>query len=188
LGAARRKIGTVGDAIGDYLKATCGDIGRTKKQVLKKFRNEFQISEIPCDDLRPRDITDFARSFSRGRSPATVQTYLSPLNAALSIARTAWHDDMERDIAKDGITAARHLKRAGRSNSRSRRPSLDELDRILAFFVGAHQRDNRSPPLHAVVTFAVFSSRRQDEITQIIREDFCEGGHFVVKDQVLCSR
>mgnify|MGYP006151278217 CR=1 FL=1 len=71
--------------------------------------------------------------------------------------------------------AARHLKLAGKSNSRSRRPTLDELDRILTFFVEAHRRDKRSLPMHAVVTFAVFSSRRQDEITRITWEDFHEG-------------
>ena len=175
LDAARRKTGIVGDVIGDYLKATGDDIGRTKKQVLQKIRNEFLISEIPCDELRPRDITDFARSLSKGRSPATVQNYLSHLNAVLSIARTAWDYDMDRDVAQDGITAARHLKLAGKSNSRSRRPTLDELDRILTFFVEAHRRDKRSLPMHAVVTFAVFSSRRQDEITRITWEDFHEG-------------
>ena len=174
LDSVRRKSGTVGDVIGDYLRATGEEIGRTKSQVLKKVRDEFLISEIPCDELRPRDITDFARSLSKGRSPATVQNYLSHLNAVLSIARTAWDYEMDRDVVQDGITAARHLKLAGKSKSRTRRPTLDEIGRILAHFVEANQRDRRSLPMHAVVTFALFSSRRQDEITRITWEDFHE--------------
>jgi Mg2+ and Co2+ transporter CorA len=47
LDAARRKTSPVGDAIDDFIKATCGDIGRTKAQVLRKIREEFAISDIP---------------------------------------------------------------------------------------------------------------------------------------------
>ena len=169
LDAARRKSGSVGDVIDDYLKSTGGDIGRTKAQVLRKIREEFAISDIPCDELRPRDITDFARTLSKGRSPSTVQNYLSHLSAVLSIARTAWDYDMNRDVAQDGITAARHLKLAGKSQSRNRRPTLDEIDRLLAYFMETHTRDKRSLPMHippvsgmlsAALLFLYFSGGR----------------------------
>jgi hypothetical protein len=174
LEAARRKTGSVGNVIDDYLKSTGGDIGRTKAQVLRKIREEVAISDIPCDELRPRDITDFARTLSKGRSPSTAQNYLSHLSAVLSIARTAWDYDMNRDVALDGITAARHLKLAGKSKSRTRRPSLDEIDRLLAHFIETHTRDKRSLPMHIVMTDPLFSSRRQEEITRLTWEDFHE--------------
>lgn len=174
LDAARRKSGSVGDVIDDYLKSTGGDIGRTKGQVLRKIRNDFAISDIPCDELRASDVTNFARALSKGRSAATVQNYLSHLNAVLSIARTAWNYEIDRNVAQDGITAARHLKLAGKSISRNRRPTLEEIDRLLAHFVETHSRDKRSLPMHIVMTFAMFSSRRQDEITRITWEDFHE--------------
>lgn len=72
LDAARRKSGSVGDVIDDYLKSTGGDIGRTKGQVLRKIRDNFAISDIPCDELRASDVTNFARALSKGRSAATV--------------------------------------------------------------------------------------------------------------------
>jgi hypothetical protein len=108
LDAERQKSGSVGDVIDDYLKSTGGDIGRTKSQVLRKIREEFAIIDIPCDELRPRDITDFASTMPKGRSASTVQNYLSHLSAVLSIARTSWDYDMNRDVAQDRITAARH--------------------------------------------------------------------------------
>ena len=58
LDAARRKSGSAGDVIEDYLKSSGGDIGRTKSQVLRRIREDFAISNIPCEDLRPRDNTD----------------------------------------------------------------------------------------------------------------------------------
>lgn len=157
----------MGDVIDDYLKSTGGDIGRTKGQVLRKIRNDFAISDIPCDELRASDVTNFARTLSKGRSAATVQNYLSHLNAVLSIARTVWNYEIDRYVAQDGITAARHLKLAGKSKSRERRPTLEEVDRLLAHFLETHARDKRSLPMHIVMTFAMYSSRRQDEITRI---------------------
>ncbi|MGO4907764.1 site-specific integrase [Pseudorhodobacter sp. W20_MBD10_FR17] len=175
LDAARRKSGSVGDVIEDYLKATGGEIGRTKSQVLRKIRNDFAISDIPCDELKPSDVTSFARALAKGgAAPSTVQNYLSHLNAVLSIARTAWNYEMDRNVALDGITAARHLKLAAKSKSRTRRPTLDEIERLIIHFSETYARDSRSLPMHVVMTFAMFSSRRQDEITRITWEDFHE--------------
>jgi hypothetical protein len=78
LDAARRKCGSVGDVTPDYLKSTGGDIGQIKGQVLRKIREEFAIIDIPRDELRPSDITDFARTLSKGRSPSTSQNHLIP--------------------------------------------------------------------------------------------------------------
>jgi len=151
LDAARRKTGTVGDVISDCLKARENDIGRTKCQVLRKIKSEFLISDIPCDELRSVDITDFARRLSADRTASTVQNYLSHLSAVLSIAGTAWDYDIDHHVVGDGITAARHLSLVGKSNSRIHRPTLDELDRLLGFFIEAHQRDPRSLPIHRLV-------------------------------------
>ena len=134
--AARQKTGSVGNVIDDYLKSTGGDIGRTKSQVLRKIREEFAISDIPCDELRPRDITEFARTLSKGRSPSTVQNYLSHLNAVLSVARTVWDYDMNRVVAQDGITVSSgslvfQLRLGGRTKLRSVGGSRDHQTRPL---------------------------------------------------------
>jgi hypothetical protein len=49
---------------------------------------------------------------------------LSHLRAVQRVARTAWNYDMNRNVAQDGITAARHSKLAGKAHSRTRRPRL----------------------------------------------------------------
>jgi hypothetical protein len=75
--------------------------------VVRKIREEFAVSDNPCAELRPRDITDFAQTLSMGRTPSTVQIFLNHLSAVLSIARTAWGCDMNRDVAQHAITVAR---------------------------------------------------------------------------------
>ncbi len=44
--AARRKSGSVGDFVGDYLKPASRKMGRTKGQVLRKIHEEFAIGDI----------------------------------------------------------------------------------------------------------------------------------------------
>ncbi|WP_162232930.1 hypothetical protein [Cypionkella psychrotolerans] len=89
LEAVQRKTGSVGDILKDYLIEMGTSMGRTKTQVLRSIRAEYMIAEIPCQDLRSKDIVDFAGTLRRGeRDPSTVQNYLSHLSAALSIART----------------------------------------------------------------------------------------------------
>ncbi|MBE0412988.1 hypothetical protein [Yoonia sp.] len=116
---------------------------------------------------------DFARGLRRGgRSPSTVQNYLSHLSAALSMGRTAWGYDLDLNVVADGVTAARQLDLAGKSNSRDRRPSLAEMDALMTHFAEASARDSRTLPIHKIMAFAIFSTRRQEEITLTTWEDF----------------
>ncbi len=175
LEAAQRKVGTVGDIIKDYIREKEGGMGRTKTQVLRSICESHMISDIPTPDLQPKHIVDFARGLHRGgRSPSTVQNYLSHLSAALSMGRTAWGYDLDRNVVADGVAAARHLDLAGKSNSRDRRPTLLEIDALMTHFADASARDRRTLPMHRIMAYAIFSVRRQDEITRITWEDFDE--------------
>ena len=48
-----------------------------------------------------------------------------------------------------------------------RRPTLEELNALLTFFEDKHERRPNSSPMHRVVGFALFSTRRQEEITRV---------------------
>lgn len=125
--------------------------------------------------MQPKHIVDFARSLHRGgRSPSTVQNYLSHLSAALSMGRTAWGYDLDRNVVTDGVAAARHLDLTGKSNSRDRRPTLQEIDALMTHFAEASARDSRTLPMHRIMAYAIFSVRRQHKITRITWEDFDE--------------
>ena len=54
-----------------------------------------------------------------------------------------------------------------RSAQRDRRPALGELDRLLAHFVERRKKAPQALPMHKVILFALFSTRRLAEITQI---------------------
>jgi len=73
---------------------------------------------------------------------------------------------------KAAFGAARRLGYTGGSHKRDRRPTLSELDRLLTHFMGVEARRPKSLPMTVIVPFALFSTRRQDEITRIERKDF----------------
>ncbi|MEN1480158.1 site-specific integrase, partial [Pseudomonas aeruginosa] len=54
-----------------------------------------------------------------------------------------------------------------RSNERDRRPTLEELDTILAYFVEMRERRKQQIDMVRMIGFAIFSTRRQEEITRI---------------------
>ncbi|WP_224380310.1 tyrosine-type recombinase/integrase [Roseovarius carneus] len=62
---------------------------------------------------------------------------------------------------------AKKLGLTQKSRHRDRRPTLDELDRLMTHFLERSTRRPSSVPMHRVMAFAIFSTRRQEEITRI---------------------
>ena len=59
----------------------------------------------------------------------------------------------------------RKLGLIGKATERSRRPTLEELDRLMEHFGRVQQHRPSSIPMQKIVAFAIFSTRRQEEIT-----------------------
>lgn len=179
LDAARRPKGTVADLIDRYLDTMRKQVGRTKAGALDLLkRTEF--ARIDTADLRAEDIVKLARDLGQTRQPQTVQNYLSHLSAVLRIARAAWGIEIDRALMQSAAEATLHLGLTGKSASRSRRPTVDEMDRLMQHFA---DRSARRPalPMHQVAAFALFSTRRQEEILRITWADL-EPGHVLVRD------
>ena len=66
----------------------------------------------------------------------------------------------------------RKQKAIAKSSKRDRRPTLDELDRLLTFFQERSERAPHSAPMVDIILFALFSTRRMEEITRIRWADF----------------
>jgi integrase len=67
-----------------------------------------------------------------------------------------------------------------KSGKRDRRPTVEEMNRLMAFFAEKHAR-GRSLPMHKVCAFALFSTRRQEEIIRIRWADL-QPGRVLVRD------
>ncbi|SDG34224.1 Phage integrase family protein [Pelagibacterium luteolum] len=163
--------GTLGDAIDRYVNESLKEIGKTKAQVLRSIK-DYEIADMQCGDIGSADIVSFAQALSGQRKPQTVGNYLSHLGAVFAIARPAWGFPLDEQAMQDATRVCKRLGLVTKSAQRDRRPTLDELDKIMGYFVERMQRRSTAAPMHKIIAFALFSTRRQEEITRIEWRDF----------------
>jgi integrase len=166
LSQLKSKGRTLSAAIDRYITESVKEIGRTKAQVLRSIR-EYDLADMPCNEIRSPDIVQFAKDLSATRTPATVANYMSHLGAVFALARPAWGIPLDQQAMKDAFIVCNRLGITGKAQKRDRRPTLDELDALLSLFEKKHTHRPSTLPMHRIVTFALFSTRRQEEITRI---------------------
>ncbi|MES4993755.1 MULTISPECIES: site-specific integrase [Agrobacterium tumefaciens complex] len=163
---------TLADAIDRYVKEK-GTMGATKDQVLRTIKT-FKLATMDCADIRSDDIVTFANELAEGRKPQTVGSYISHLSSIFSIARPAWGMQLDPVVIRDAQTVLRKLNTIANSESRTRRPTLAELDKIMEYFTKRNQATPHVSRMDRVVAFAIYSTRRQEEIVRIEWEDLDE--------------
>jgi integrase len=165
----------LGQAIQRYIDESLKAIGKTKAQVLKTIKDEFDIAELVCDKITSADIVTLAQELAAGgRQPQTVGNYLSHLGAVFAIANAAWQYHLDPKAMADAFIVTRRLGLTAKSNEREKRPTLDELDLLLNHFTERQNRRPQSANMVKVIGFAIFSTRRQEEITRVKWADLDE--------------
>ncbi|KFL28190.1 hypothetical protein JP74_03000 [Devosia sp. 17-2-E-8] len=168
---AKVKGKTLGDAIARYVDEDAKGIGRTKTQVLAAVKRH-SIAQKECASISSADIVGFARELAEGVRPSTVGNYLSHIQSVFAIARPAWGYELDPQIMADAFTVCRRLGYTGPADSRTRRPTLEELDKLMTFFAERDERWPNAAPMTVIIAFAIFSTRRESEIIRIHRKDF----------------
>lgn len=167
------------EVIDRYVRETRRTYGRTKEQVLRSIKT-YDLASKPCSEVTSAEIVAFARDLSIGRQPQTVGNYLAHLSSIFAIARPAWGYPLD---AAEMAAAQVVLKRLGltsKSRSRDRRPTLAELDKLMEHFGEVRRRRPSSLPMQGIIAFAIFSTRRQEEIIRITWADLDEDGSRVL--------
>ncbi|QPC44959.1 tyrosine-type recombinase/integrase [Kaustia mangrovi] len=166
----RNKCITLSDAIDKYLATSERQYSRTKIRALEALK-AYPIASSPCNEICSHDILELATELGKTRQPQTVLNYLSCLSSVFSIARPAWGYELDERAMSDALKVAKRMGLVCLSHERTRRPTMDELDQIQTYFVDLYKRSPKSVPMHIVVPFALFSTRRQSEITRITWAD-----------------
>jgi len=182
---ANRKGATIKEMIDRYVieMEKVRALGKTKLGTLKAI-SESYLGKLNDQDINSQLLVEYAlwRMGEEGGNikPQTAGNDLAHLGAVLSIARPAWGYEVDPHAMAD---ARRVLKKLGynmRSRERDRRPTLDELDKLLKHFQGIQAYRPTSINMLKVTAFALFSTRRQEEITRIQWADLDEVGHRVL--------
>ena len=178
----KKSVATLGDAIDRYVREYGPSIGKTKQQVLRSLK-AYDIADKQCDAITSSDIYNLAQDLSRGRQPQTVGNYLSHLGAIFAIARAAWGVPLDPDAMKDAAIVSKRMGYTAKSSKRERRPTLGELADILTHFEERQLRTPRMLPMTKIVLFAMFSTRRLEEITRITWADLeVDNSRVLVRD------
>ncbi|TDK50432.1 tyrosine-type recombinase/integrase [Antarcticimicrobium luteum] len=166
---------TLGDAIDQYVKESMREIGKTKAQVLKTIRDEYDIANMACDQIESHHIVAFVKELHKRpglNSPATALNYLSHLSGVFSTARPLWGYPLNSQAMQDAQKVCGTMGFVSKPEERTRRPTLEELDRLMEHFQQATEADTRTMPMHIITAFAIFSTRRQAEILRIAWGDY----------------
>jgi integrase len=171
LARSSRDARTFGDLIKlhrEDLQEVGKPIGRSKAASLSLL--EHRLGRLRISELDRGRLIQFGKERAReGAGPVTLGIDLGYIKTILSHA-AAVHGVI---LSLEPIVLARialvRLGLVGKGNERDRRPTQDELDRLVAAFeANPHQQI----PVGRIIRFAVATAMRQDEIGRIEWTDF----------------
>ncbi|MFW1995497.1 tyrosine recombinase XerC [Acinetobacter guillouiae] len=172
---------TLANAIDKYLDEIGNEYGRTKTYCLRLIQ-KFPIAQYIITKIKPADISEHVALRKTGYTkldlkpiaPSTLQHELLHIRGVLSHASVMW--DVNVDLAGfDKATAQlRKTRQISSSNKRDRLPTTAELKKLTEYFYRKWQKPVYSYPMHLIVWFAIFSCRRESEITGMLLADYDE--------------
>lgn len=116
--------------------------------------------------MTPDDLVNYARTRSdMGAGPYTINMDISKLGTVMRLVGAALHLDL-LDVVGKARPLLSHLKLIGGGGKRERRPTEDELERIVALL-----ESERGKVYADAVRFAVLTAMRRGEITGLLWED-----------------
>lgn len=142
--------------------------GKTKTQVLRTIAAS-KLAQMRCSEITSPHLVEFTRTIKA--SPQTVGNYMSHLAAVFTVAKPAWGYPLDVQAINDARVVLQKMGMVARSRQRTRRPTLDELDRLLRHYRVMEAKRSDALPMTRIIPFALFSTRRQEEICRVTWQD-----------------
>lgn len=163
---------------------TIRPLGRTKRATLTAI-SRTPLGEVMAEDLTSQIIVEYAqyRMKNDGVQAQTIGNDLAHFGAVLSVARPAWGYAIDSSAMKDARAVLKKMNLVSSSKERDRRPMIKELESLLNHYEEMKARRRQEIDMVKIVGFALFSTRRMDEITRI-KWDLIdeEGQRVLIKD------
>lgn len=155
-------------------------LGRTKGYVLQALLRS-SLADMPIGDIQTDDFLDYGRlRQAEGASPATVFQDFSALHTALGHAQTSWQMPVDTQRLDSALHQLRASGVIGKSRQRDRRPTEDELIRMLEWLAARQRHQNGHIPHYDIVRFAIATCMRLSEIGRIQWGDLDEDKRLVL--------
>jgi integrase len=165
--------------INKYLDESAGPMGKTKRRTLEAMA-AAEIGQLKCSAVTSVALVDWANTL-QNCGPATRLTYVAHLSPVFKVAQAAWGYPLVKQQIEDAKVVLKKLGITAKSNERTRRPTMKELDDILKYFRAVEERQPGGVPMVALIVFSIFSGRRQGETCRILWNDV-EAGRVLVRN------
>lgn len=167
-GLAAKEDPQLSSVIDTYLGDKLKPHGKTKDQVLRTIKKSW-LGEKRGSEIKSTTIIEYLKGLNS--QPQTRGNYLSHLSAVFDVAKPAWGFPLDKQAVEDARIVAIKLGLISRSRSRTRRPTLAELDKLMAFYEVMERKRSDALPMQKLILFSIFSTRRQEETCRMVAED-----------------
>lgn len=156
-------------------------------QYTARMLAKMPIGALQVEKMTVSDFNDFATARRSGAydgydpvGTSTLQNNMMAIRVILSYGESLGlavpFDNFDKSMR--GLTRTRQVTP---SNKRDRLPTTDELIKLTQYFKGKYDRRAVGIPMHFVMWFAIYTARRQDEITRLQFSDF-DGEWWYLRD------
>ena len=170
---------TIGQLISRYLEEVGDQYSITTIRSLRVLL-KLPISNVYAEKLSAIHITEHVKSRKIGFpklglnpiTPSTILNELQHLKSVLNHARLLWGVSIKYMEISDALLQLRKTRQITKGNTRDRLYERSELEILLKFFTNTWNRGRSVYPMHLLILFAIFSCRRQAEITRLELADY----------------
>lgn len=167
---------TISELIADYVEHVypLKPWSKTKSDTLRLL-SESELGKIVAVDFVAADLIEHCKNW--GASPSTMNQHYLYIKGIFSVAEELLRVPVNYQEIEKAQRVMSRLGLIAKSGERDRRPTIDEITRIVRYAWESRQRQKTSRvshrndiiPMDKIVAFAMFSGRRQAEITRITR-------------------
>jgi integrase len=149
---------------------------RSKAFTLEALRQK--LGYVKLKDLTRERLIQFGKDRAKeGAGPVTLSADVGYIKLVIMHAAAVHGTDVKIEPVQLARIALKRLGLIGKSRERDRRPTADEIQRLLEYF-DAHRR--LLMPMGRIVRFAIASAMRQEEICRIHWNEVDPANHVVM--------
>jgi integrase len=164
---------TVAEIINRFLKER-DDLGASHRYSLQALARA-EIGKKLASKLQPQDIIEHCQwRRDNNTAPATVSQDVTFLRGVLVAARDVWNLDVAAEAVERAKPLLERAQIVAKSKPRTRRPTREELARLVSHFTEAGKDKRTEIPMNEIMEFALWSARRINEICKLRWEDLDE--------------
>lgn len=166
---------TIGELIREYLDNPLTNIKlkRTKKYVLKALLN-YDIASITASQFKSEDLVQhcvFRKAESHSPKPSTIYQDVAYLKSVMKVAKNTLKINAYTDYHNEAIPILVSAELIGRSQTRDRRPSKNEMKLMFENLRIRETHHSSKIPYCDILDISLLTAMRVGEITKVLWTD-----------------